>query len=112
MTEYIDRKKIIDIIEEDIRQCREDAENAFGDESYLQAVRSRENGVHYILNAIRYMQIADVMPIVHGEWITHSQPSAYENIVWYTCSLCGREEDDNTDTYCPNCGAKMDKEVE
>ena len=39
---------------------------------------------------------ADVTEVVHGEWIEHSRTSAYENVVWYTCSLCDREEDDNS----------------
>ena len=50
---------------------------------------------------------ADVVPVVHGEWI--------ERALRPTCSLCGFggsliDVPISPFKYCPNCGAKMDKE--
>ena len=47
----------------------------------------------------------DVAPVVHSEWIYHMS--------YGVCKKCGYEyEWKGTDAknYCPNCGAKMDKE--
>ena len=47
---------------------------------------------------------ADVVPIVHGEWL-HKNGEMY-------CSVCGSEalmdEVYYKSPYCPDCGAKMD----
>lgn len=42
----------------------------------------------------------DAVPVAHGHWINDS------------CSRCGFEISQKTRSYCPNCGAKMDEEVE
>mgnify|MGYP001035626461 FL=1 len=46
---------------------------------------------------------ADVAPTVHGQW-RKVKP------VHYQCSICGINTGGFTSNYCPNCGAKMDKE--
>ena len=56
----------------------------------------------------------DVEPVRYGKWI-HSE---IENDDWgrtfheWTCSVCGYSVGLNPtgENYCPNCGAKMDKE--
>lgn len=60
---------------------------------------------------------ADVAPVVHGRWTIAEDDYYGLNIV--KCSVCHEEwcfeiDDDVIDLnyhYCPNCGAKMDKEV-
>ena len=62
---------------------------------------------------------ADVVPVVHGQWIgidssfwkpTHSGDiSVFRKT--YRCSEC-RRRTAIAENYCPNCGAKMDKEEE
>ena len=60
---------------------------------------------------------ADVAPVVHGRWTIAEDDYYGLNIV--KCSVCHEEwcfeeGDDVFDLnyhYCPNCGAKMDKEV-
>lgn len=47
--------------------------------------------------------LADVAPVRHGRW-----KKEYGH---YKCSLCNGL-DDFADNYCPNCGARMDKEVD
>ena len=60
---------------------------------------------------------ADVARVVHGEWILLGKNEHdYETSVEEKCSLCGRYvyryDTELQDNYCPNCGAKMDKEDE
>ena len=51
----------------------------------------------------------DAEPVRHGRWI---YKPAWSNADWgvYLCSECNKPYWWNTDHYCPNCGAKMDKE--
>lgn len=49
-----------------------------------------------------------IEPIRHGRWIEHG-----ENLADRTCSVCGYavwDKDAEEYSYCPNRGAKMDKE--
>ena len=55
------------------------------------------------------IQAADVAPVRHGRWI----PSDQTGDCCYACSECGFERDAyllDIGNYCPNCGARMDKE--
>ena len=59
-----------------------------------------------IEEAINAAPAADVVPVVHGRWISfldgdHIMPERY-----YRCSRCGRVES-RRQPYC-HCGAKMD----
>ena len=59
----------------------------------------------------------DVAEVVHGRWILLGKNEHdYETSVEEKCSLCGRYvyryDTELQDNYCPNCGAKMDKEDE
>lgn len=59
-----------------------------------------------IEEAINAAPAADVVPVVHGKWISfldgdHIMPERY-----YRCSRCGRVES-RRQPYC-HCGAKMD----
>ena len=60
---------------------------------------------------------ADVARVVHGRWILLGKNEHdYETSVEEKCSLCGRYvyryDTELQDNYCPNCGARMDKEDE
>lgn len=64
--------------------------------------RGYDDCVATVLNA----PTADVVPVVHGRWISfldgdHIMPERY-----YRCSRCGRVES-RRQPYC-HCGAKMD----
>lgn len=53
----------------------------------------------------------DVAPVRHGEW-EYQPPTATLNGAW-KCTACKCyfwEHTANEFKYCPNCGAKMDKE--
>lgn len=48
-------------------------------------------------------------PVKHGEWEKNEPlPSEWQ----YKCSKCGVPSKSNSHNFCPNCGAKMDKEIE
>lgn len=59
--------------------------------------------------AILKIQPADVVPVVHGRWISKN-PHGYE---WtFVCSNCDYVDGypfNDRHNYCPNCGAKMDE---
>ena len=66
---------------------------------------SRENAA----DCIRYMDAADVAPVRHGRWGTHSD--RHDSLI---CSVCNCGFDmwkHDPHNYCPNCGAKMDGEL-
>lgn len=51
----------------------------------------------------------DMEPVRHGEWIDVNITALLPGVPWVCrCSLCGCPQD-YKHTYCPNCGAKMDK---
>lgn len=51
------------------------------------------------------LEAVDAAPVVHGMWI--NQDNTYTK---YECSACKERNFDGVGRYCPNCGAKMDKE--
>ena len=67
-------------------------------------------------DALNRIPTADVAPVRHGEWLKAKDDYCGLNII--QCSICHEEwcfeiDDDVIDLnyhYCPNCGAKMDKE--
>ena len=84
-------------------------------------------GARYVsLAVIEKMATADVAPVVRGLWIPvreseitgwNPEFAGYDPIGGYVCSECKEEAvfDCNDryvlSRYCPNCGAKMDKEA-
>ena len=64
------------------------------------------NGIANIVRDENIAPAADVVEVVHGEWV-------YKGIA-DMCSICGRwlviEQASADLNYCPNCGAKMDGE--
>lgn len=57
--------------------------------------------------ALSKVPSTDVAPVRHGHW-----ESLYWAFDYYCCSECGFEQRLEEFLYCPNCGAKMDKEAE
>ena len=48
----------------------------------------------------------DAVPVVHGRWIR--QDNTYTR---YQCSVCEAKNYGMKYSFCPNCGAKMDREA-
>ena len=85
MTEYIERKAIRDALYD-------------SDAITMSGVK--------ILNQF---PVADVSPVRHGRWGTHSDRP--DSLI---CSVCNCGFDmwkHDPHNYCPNCGAKMDGEL-
>ena len=82
--------------------------------AYEKLTRSYVNGNPYIADwrfdeMIEKLPAADVAPVVHGRWATNSDRP--DSLICSVCK-CGfdmwKHEPHN---YCPNCGAKMDGEL-
>lgn len=62
-----------------------------------------------IADNLRRMPPADVTPVVHSRWVLGGYDDMY-----YVCEKCGHKQSEYyakpTANFCPNCGAKMDKE--
>ena len=59
-----------------------------------------------VISDIKGMKSADVAPVRHGRWVTHSDRP--DSLI---CSVCKCGFDmwkHDPHNYCPNCGAKMD----
>lgn len=54
------------------------------------------------------MPTIDAEPVRHGRW---EEPYPLDIYDCYKCSCCG-DTYDRTWNFCPNCGAKMDGEIE
>lgn len=80
-----------------------------------------------VFRAINNQPAADVAPVRRGHWIPiyaseltgwNPEFAGCDPIAGYKCSRCGNEAIFNCNdvfvlsNYCPNCGAKMDKEEE
>lgn len=71
-----------------------------------------------VLDMIKQESSADVVEVVHAEWLYHECVSSYDGTKsGYSCSACGAfveeevfETDEIHKNFCGNCGAKMDGE--
>lgn len=60
---------------------------------------------------VRDFPAADVAPVVHGKWEWHGPCGDSNGKFWATCPVCKvRQRLGDYERFCPNCGAKMDKE--
>lgn len=82
---------------------REAAIRALLNDAPEQVSYSREDAA----DCIRYMDAADVAPVRHGRWLCGDY---YD--IGDVCSECDWDSQMTRPSYryCPNCGAKMDKE--
>ena len=97
MPEYIDKDKLLNDIEcIDITDCTDI------DDIIVEVERT-----------IDEQPTADVAEVKHGKWIEHPHfnfEGGYSGAD-YECSMCGYSDCVYEEyNYCPNCGAKMDKE--
>lgn len=86
MGDYIERKRVIDLI------------------------TSRYENPEICAQEINEIPAADVAPVVHGEWVRSNNE---EICLTVKCSVCGMAQPlwaKRDYKFCPDCGAKMDKE--
>lgn len=81
---------------------REAAIRALLNDAPEQVSYSREDAA----DCIRYMDAADVAPVVHGQWLYGDY---YD--IGDVCSECDWDSQMTHPSYryCPNCGARMDR---
>lgn len=58
--------------------------------------------------ALRDAPTVDAVPVRHGKWIDRNGAIVAPFWERYECSECGARSDNSN--YCPNCGARMDKD--
>lgn len=77
----------------------------------LEALISRYAPESYgvVNKLINQLPTIEAEPIKHGRWIEERSGKVLD-LVKYHCSECGRWQTWSNFPYCPNCGAKMDKE--
>lgn len=113
MDEYIEREKVLKILE-DMRMDYENSDDPIHTlcEDYADALETAENKLNMLI-------AADVRPERHSHW--HGYESCvfmgrygkdgepiFQDRKTFMCVKCGR----NTiikETFCPSCGAKMDR---
>lgn len=82
-------------------------------DSALEALMYAMCGTGYqslAMSEIRIIPVADVAPVVHGQWIKGVPVGLWDKPDGYRCSNCGTVILGMPPSYCQRCGAKMDME--
>lgn len=100
MAKYIEREKVLGVINELQRVCATEVPENKAD--------IYDDVFEEVYGEMQRIPAADVQEVKHGEWIKE-KPSAF--VHWH-CSVCGDcyYLDEPNAEYCPRCGAKMDGE--
>ena len=108
MAEYIEREDAIAVIEE--KQKELCPVGRYGRGYVYGSNREKYDAWDEIINALENVPAADVVPVVHGRWVTHyrSGTTVAEGYVSTCCDMWNNRKSD----YCPNCGAMMDGGVD
>lgn len=77
---------------------------------------------YFLLAADRIEELSGRVEVKHGEWLQTKEPLGWKDVDCVECSVCHDswvlDEDYDIEDYrmywsfCPNCGARMDKETE
>lgn len=111
--------ELIDEIKKLRDECVEDEEFYRDVSPWLEASPWRQTNKKIIQEIIRIRRKLDKIifkyepePVKHAHWIEGNEDHvSCDSVCYYTCSECNHSFSDNT-PYCPNCGARMDGEVE
>ncbi len=96
MAEYIEREKLLELLENRKIQYPMETWQKCGFEG------GWHDAIDEIEDDIKSIPAADVVPVVHGHWIEDGDVKI--------CSECGEEHcwQEYRASYCEDCGAKMD----
>ena len=118
MAEYILKDEIIKLINEDkvdmspnILLIMNAIGNTYDAETCFKAINDT---CDRHIESVKELPAADVVPVVHGEWVDEGFYADGSAKHAFHCSNCGHhiiEWKDDTSNYCPNCGARMDGET-
>lgn len=104
--EYIEREALIEKLETLLSDLRfiVKYEKQHGSVSDVEKSKAKFETMKGVISLVKSQPTADVQEVRHGKWIKSKNERK--------CSLCGYFYFTNTKSfnYCPNCGAKMDKE--
>lgn len=121
MSDLISRQEAIDASEKFIKDCNPD--HFVGHQKFIEHMDNAEigsfgkwqfaNGFNMGLTAaeVAIKKLPSAEPMRHGKWECTYSPNGF--LLEQKCSECGLtfEEPSGVDyNYCPNCGARMDKE--
>ena len=70
-------------------------------------------GIESVIEFVENLPAADVAPVVHARWGDYEAFPLAPSMNGYPCGNCGMHFSPSVVPvlkYCPNCGAKMDKE--
>ncbi len=105
MKEYIEREAALNSFEEIMNIACEQVNPRIG-----KAIRAGTClGIAMCRNEVRHIPAADVVEVRRGRWGEYESYPLTPSLNGYPCMACGQHEQ-RTTNYCPNCGAKMDKE--
>ena len=114
MAEYIEREAI-EVLAKDRLSSYHDKlvmELLLGNDITANAAKQRFDTAREVFDLVKSIFPADVQEVRHGKWQGRYNINNIYND-WY-CSECGYYSDirnkNNLGNYCPDCGAKMDKE--
>ena len=104
---YIDADALNEFLDSLLNYSEQEMQKALSEKTMVME-RSRAVAVCAIKAHVEKMKTADVQEVRHGKWIWHF----YDRRPQYStkeCSLCHNVEIiGGCNSYCPNCGAKMD----
>ena len=102
MAEYIEREATIELL------------RSLGSRDYRREKGTIQEAIKMV-SFSEYTPAADVAPVRHGRWvqvICHEEfEYGFVDRVKECCSVCHAPNWQRTTNYCPNCGAKMDDEL-
>lgn len=96
MTKYIEREEVIRVCSRLRDKNLENYDMAFS--------------LNWALQRIARIPVADVAPVVHGEWIWEEPNSANRFRGCFLCNKCF-ETMYTKKNFCPNCGADMGSDI-
>ena len=113
MSEYITKEKAVEIIEQ--RQKELCPVGRYGRNYVYGSDREKYDSWEEIIDEIENMDAADVVEVRHGRWGEYESFPLTSSLNGHPCSECGMHFSTlaiPVMKYCPNCGARMDKEDE
>ena len=106
MAEYIEREAFF-------KKLKENHDNIMSDPNINKRMKWYEALCYNrIIKVLYKTPLVGVVEVVHGEWEQVRQLNVAVNPYQHTCGICGKSYFDHNKSnypYCPNCGAKMNR---
>ena len=106
MSDLIDRQTLVESLYESFVNAQKWEFEASDEEMKIRANQAVATFIEAIL---RVRQMPSIDPVKHGKWVI-DWFQVGNAIPKYICSECGYYNGTARTNFCPNCGARMDKE--